>query len=249
MTPSTSSSPWAPSPTACATSSTTCARQGGAPARVGVTIFRPFPADELASALASAHARGGHRADRRARRVGQSADARDSRPRSPIWPPTASRIPRVVSASAGLGSRDVASADLRRRIRLAARSRRAWTERPYVVLGIKHALALEAPDDGAAPERRLQPARPLHRRLRVGHRQQAAGHRRRRAVRPVRAGLSALRLGEARPADDLLPDHRRRSPSASTASCARSSSCRSTTWRLRPGRRRWPAWSTAARSS
>ena len=41
--------------------------------------------------------------------------------------------------------------------------------------------------------------------------EQAARDARRRAVRPVRAGVSALRLREEGPADDLLPDHRRRS--------------------------------------
>ena len=75
----------------------------------------------------------------------------------------------------------------------------------------------------------------------------ATAHR--RALRQARPGVSALRLGEEGPADELLPDHRRRADPRSTASCGRSTSSRSTTSRRSRWATRSPASSTAGRCS
>ena len=117
-------------------------------------------------------------------------------------------VPRVLSFSAGLGSRDVAAGDL-----VAVFDRLAiHGDLPdrHAVLGIRHPLALERVGRRPAAAGVVVAARSLDRRLRVGDDQQARGDARRRAVRQGRPGLPALRLGEEGPADDLLPDHRRR---------------------------------------
>ena len=51
-------------------------------------------------------------------------------------------VPQVVSVAAGLGSRDVAAGDLAAAFTWAS-DRTARTERPFVVLGLRHPLALE----------------------------------------------------------------------------------------------------------
>ncbi|HEY8135337.1 MAG TPA: 2-oxoacid:acceptor oxidoreductase family protein [Candidatus Limnocylindrales bacterium] len=115
-------------------------RAGG----VTVTSFRPFPATQIAAALADA------RSVAIVERTDEPAAAanpltRETKSALADLAAAGRSIPRVVSASAGLGSRDVASADL-----LAVfdwlRDPSAMDERPYVVLGIKHRLGLAAPD-------------------------------------------------------------------------------------------------------
>jgi pyruvate-ferredoxin/flavodoxin oxidoreductase len=117
---------------------------------VTVTSFRPFPATQIADALVGARSVAViERTDEpaasanpltRELKAALADRAADGQP-----------IPRVVSASGGLGSRDVASADL-----LAVfdwlRDPRAMAERPYVVLGIKHRLGLDAPDIELRPK-------------------------------------------------------------------------------------------------
>ena len=129
-------------------------------------------------------------------------------------------------------------------------------DRHYAVLGIRHPLALAAACRSTCARRAPISVR--------GHSIGGFGsvttnklhrHDRRRGVRQARAGVSALRLGEEGPADDVLPDDRRRSRSASTPSSTGSISCRSTTWRrsasgdplARPRRRR-DACSSSRRS-
>ncbi len=63
---------------------------------------------------------------------------------------TGRSIPRVVSASAGLGSRDVASADLLAVFDWLA-DEAALVARPYAVLGVRHRLALETADVEVRP--------------------------------------------------------------------------------------------------
>ena len=109
---------------------------------ISVTSFRPFPSHELAVVLG------------RARSV--AVVERTDEPLASFNPLTrevraalygrAARglsVPRVVSASAGLGSRDVAAGDI------AAvfdwlQDPKALAEREFVVLGINHPLALRA---------------------------------------------------------------------------------------------------------
>ena len=188
------------------------------------------------------------RADRRTGSVRQSAHPRaESRTRR-----SGRRRHAHSACRLGLGGTRVARRLVRRPgrgLRLAAPTKPRCVEQPYAVLGVKHPLALDDARHRAAPARRVQPARPFDRRLRVRDRQQAAGERHRRPVRPLRPGLSALRLGEARPADDLLPDHRRRAdPPAQRAAPRRA--CAAPRRRARSARAiRSPASSTAARSS
>ena len=172
-------------------------------------------------------------------------------------PRRATMVPRVRSVSAGprLARRRAPATCVAVFDWLA--DHRAPADSATPSLGIRHPLALERATARPAAGGRLQPARPLDRRLRIGHDQQAHRDARRRAVRPARPGLSALRLGEEGPADDLLPDHRRRSairqhaelehvdfvPLHDVAAFAPGRSAR------RPGRRRHGVRPVAARRS
>ncbi|MFL5707837.1 MAG: 2-oxoacid:acceptor oxidoreductase family protein [Chloroflexota bacterium] len=116
-------------------------RAGGRPVGcVAVTSFRPFPVAELVAAL------------RRARTVGvvertddplAAANPLTREVRSSLYDAAAEgvMVPRVLSFSAGLGSRDIAAGDL-----VAVFDRLAFhgdlPER-HAVLGIRHPLALE----------------------------------------------------------------------------------------------------------
>jgi pyruvate-ferredoxin/flavodoxin oxidoreductase len=111
---------------------------------VTVTSFRPFPAAQLAATLATAKAAAVvERTDEPA--ASANPLTRELKAALADLAADGTRIPRVVSASAGLGSRDVSSADL-----LAVfdwlRDEDAMRDKPYAVLGVKHRLALEAPD-------------------------------------------------------------------------------------------------------
>jgi len=120
-------------------------RAGGVRAgAVNVTSFRPFPATRIAAALANAKSVAiVERTDEPA--ASANPLTRETKAALADLAAAGRPIPRVVSASAGLGSRDVSSADL-----LAVfdwlRDPSAMDERPYVVLGIKHRLGLAAPD-------------------------------------------------------------------------------------------------------
>jgi pyruvate-ferredoxin/flavodoxin oxidoreductase len=108
---------------------------------VGITTFRPFPASELVDALGRATAvavvertdepLAAHNPLTREVRAALFQLAEQGRP-----------VPQVVSVAAGLGSRDVAAGDLAAVFTWAADSD-ARSERPFVVLGLRHALALE----------------------------------------------------------------------------------------------------------
>jgi pyruvate-ferredoxin/flavodoxin oxidoreductase len=107
---------------------------------VTVTSFRPFPAQELVQVL------------RRARTVAviertdeplAASNPLTREVRSALYEAAAEgvMVPRVLSVSAGLGSRDVAAGDLVAVFdRLAARREPPFT---HAVLGIRHPLALE----------------------------------------------------------------------------------------------------------
>jgi pyruvate-ferredoxin/flavodoxin oxidoreductase len=116
-------------------------RQGRRVGAVAITAFRPFPAAELAEAVGAAK--------------GVAVVERTDEPAAPDNPLTrelkaalADRaaaghpVPRVASASAGLGSRDVSAGDLLAVFDWLADAD-ALRRQPYAVLGIRHSLALE----------------------------------------------------------------------------------------------------------
>jgi pyruvate-ferredoxin/flavodoxin oxidoreductase len=117
---------------------------------VTVTSFRPFPATQLAQALANAKSVAIiERTDEPA--AAANPLTRETKAALADRAAAGERIPIVVSASGGLGSRDVSSADL-----IAVfdwlRDPAALRERPYVALGVKHRLALVPPDIELRPE-------------------------------------------------------------------------------------------------
>jgi pyruvate-ferredoxin/flavodoxin oxidoreductase len=125
-------------------------RLGRAAGTVAVTSFRPFPAFDLAAAV------GGARAVAVVERTDEPAASanpvtRELKAALADVAVGGRPIPRVVSASAGLGSRDVSSADL-----LALfdwlDDTAALRARPYAVVGIRHRLALETQDIELRPK-------------------------------------------------------------------------------------------------
>ena len=108
---------------------------------VAVTAFRPFPAAELAEAVGSAASVAV------VERTDEPA-ARDNPLTRELKAALADRaadgqpVPRVVAASAGLGSRDVAAGDLLAVFEWLADADEVRRRR-YAVLGLRHPLALE----------------------------------------------------------------------------------------------------------
>jgi pyruvate-ferredoxin/flavodoxin oxidoreductase len=124
-------------------------RAGGRPVGcVAITSFRPFPADELVAALAHARTVGVvERTDEPA-----AADNPLTREvKAALYDGAAEGrlMPRVLSASAGLGSRDVAPGDLV--AFFAWLGRHGERHRRHVALGIRHPLALERADVDLRP--------------------------------------------------------------------------------------------------
>jgi len=116
---------------------------------VAVTAFRPFPAGMLRRVLA--HARAVAVVERTDEPTAANNPlTREIKSALADLAMDGERIPRVVSASAGLGSRDVAAGDL-----VAVfdwmDDEALMRERPYAVLGIKHPLALDARDVDLRP--------------------------------------------------------------------------------------------------
>jgi pyruvate-ferredoxin/flavodoxin oxidoreductase len=108
---------------------------------VTVTAFRPFPAAELAKAVGHASVVAVvERTDEPA--AADNPLTRELKAALADVAADGTPIPRVVSASAGLGSRDVAAGDLAAVFDWAAHAR-AVPERRYAVLGVRHPLALE----------------------------------------------------------------------------------------------------------
>lgn len=124
--------------------------QGVRAGALTVTSFRPFPGAQIARALANATSVAViERTDEPA--ASANPLTREVKAALADLAADGQKIPRVVSASGGLGSRDVASADL-----LAVfdwlRDPAAMAESPYAVLGVKHRLALPTPDIELRPE-------------------------------------------------------------------------------------------------
>ncbi len=108
---------------------------------VAITAFRPFPGRELAAAIG--HARSVAVIERTDDPLA-AANPLNREVRAVLYDAAAegSLVPRIVSVSAGLGSRDVSAGDL-----LAVFERLADREEPdqrHFVVGIRHPLALPA---------------------------------------------------------------------------------------------------------
>ncbi len=117
---------------------------------VGVTAFRPFPAAMLGGIIRSATSVAiVERTDEPT-----AADNPLTRETKAVLADMAAdgiRVPRILSVSAGLGSRDVAAGDL---IAIFDRllDEEAIRRQPHVVVGIRHPLALESHDVDLRPE-------------------------------------------------------------------------------------------------
>ncbi len=116
-------------------------RQGRRVGCLAVTQFRPFPAEELARALGHATAVGVvERTDEPA--AVDNPLAREIKAALADAAMEGAPMPRVVSASAGLGSRDVSAGDLVAAFNWLA-DPEAMRHRPRAVLGVHHPDALE----------------------------------------------------------------------------------------------------------
>ena len=213
---------------------------------IAVTAFRPFPADELREAL------GGARAVGIVERTDEPLAARNPLTReveAALYEraEAALPVPRVLSFSAGLGSRDIAAGDLVAVFDQLA----AAPSRHAAPLGPRHPPSARPRAGRRRPAagRGVEPARPLDRRLRQRDHQQAHRDAGRRAVRQARPGLPALRIGEEGPADDLLPDRRGRAHPDPRRARPGGHGAAPRRLRVRASGTRWPAWSMAASSS
>jgi pyruvate-ferredoxin/flavodoxin oxidoreductase len=111
---------------------------------VAVTAFRPFPAAELAEAVRNASAVAViERTDEPA--AHDNPLTRETKAALADLAADGARVPRVVSASAGLGSRDVSAGDIAAVFDWIA-DPDATRRRRFAVLGIHHPLALERVD-------------------------------------------------------------------------------------------------------
>ena len=96
------------------------------------------------------------------------------------------RVPRIYHGAAGLGSRDVRPGDI-----IAIFDNMIDDGQDFFCVGIDHALALKVTEDpDLRPPGGVLDARPLGRRLRLGHDEQGHRHDRRPRVRQGRAGVS-----------------------------------------------------------
>jgi len=113
---------------------------GRAVGSVTITAFRPFPAAELAEALRGARTVAVvERTDDPAAGVGPLA--REVKAALLDVAASGASVPRVLGASAGLGSRDVTAGDLAAVFDWLADP--SAPEHPWAVLGVRHPLALE----------------------------------------------------------------------------------------------------------
>jgi pyruvate-ferredoxin/flavodoxin oxidoreductase len=124
--------------------------QGRKVGSVTVTSFRPFPAAQLAAAL------GGAKVVAVVERTDEPAAAdnpltRELKSALADAAMNGAPLPRVISVSAGLGSRDILPADLVAVFDWAA-DEKAVRERRKAVLGIPHPAALPRPDFNLRPK-------------------------------------------------------------------------------------------------
>ena len=119
---------------------------------VAITSFRPFPADELRAIL------GGANAVAIVERTDEPLAARNPLTREVeaalyVRAETGQPVPRILSFSAGLGSRDIAAGDLVAVFdQLVATPDADGARQRHWVLGIRHPLALERADVDLRPD-------------------------------------------------------------------------------------------------
>jgi len=124
--------------------------QGRKVGSVTVTSFRPFPAEQLAAALRNAKVVAVvERTDEPA--AADNPLTRELKSALADAAMNGAPLPRVVSVSAGLGSRDILPADLVAVFDWAA-DEKAVRERRKAVLGIRHPAALPRPDFNLRPK-------------------------------------------------------------------------------------------------
>ncbi len=117
---------------------------------IGVTAFRPFPATMLAGLIRHAQTVAiVERTDEPA--AADNPLTREIKAALADVAADGAMVPRVLSVSAGLGSRDVAAGDLIAVFDRAADSA-AIRRQPHVVVGIRHPLAIESHDIDLRPE-------------------------------------------------------------------------------------------------
>lgn len=117
---------------------------------VAVTSFRPFPARDLAALLRNARTVGViERADEPA--AGDGPLTREVKAALYEDAAEGSLVPRVLSAAAGLGSRDVAAGDVAAVFDWLARHGDRGTAGRFAVLGVRHPLALPRVDLDVRP--------------------------------------------------------------------------------------------------
>jgi pyruvate-ferredoxin/flavodoxin oxidoreductase len=118
-------------------------RQGQRVGCVAITAFRPFPATELATTLGEARAVA---VVERTEEPTASWNPLTREVRSALYDRALAGmpVPRLISGSAGLGSRDVAAGDLAAVFETLA-DPGSMEKHERFVLGIRHPLALEAP--------------------------------------------------------------------------------------------------------
>ena len=124
--------------------------QGRKVGSVTVTSFRPFPAEQLAAALRNAKVVAVvERTDEPA--AADNPLTRELKSALADAAMNGAPLPRVISVSAGLGSRDILPADLVAVFDWAA-DEKAVRERRKAVLGIRHPAALPRPDFNLRPK-------------------------------------------------------------------------------------------------
>jgi pyruvate-ferredoxin/flavodoxin oxidoreductase len=116
---------------------------------IGITAYRPFPAAMLAGLIRNTTAVAVvERTDEPA--AADNPVTRETKAALADLAADGNRVPRVLSVSAGLGSRDVAAGDL-----IAVFDRlldaEAVRRQPHVVVGIRHPLAIESHDIDLRP--------------------------------------------------------------------------------------------------
>ena len=205
--PTRSSSRWGPSPTPPGPSSTCCAVKVERSAPSGSPVIDRSPLPTLPRCSASAKVVAVvERTDEPA--AADNPLTRETKAALYARAADGTRVPRVVSVSAGLGSRDVDAADL---AGVFDWSRGVQSGEPHFgVVGVRHPLAVPPRADRHLARRVVRPPRPFDRRSWVDHHEQVARDGHGRGLRQAGPGIPAVRVGEEGPPDELLADHRRR---------------------------------------
>ena len=175
-----------------------------------LTCYRPFPSIEIVEALR--HVSGISVVERldipmmgsNPFLVEIKAAFADAAAGTPGFP-SLSQMPRFYGGSAGLGSRDVRSGDFQ----AVMENMLSQSPRHYFTLGIKHETALQINED---PDVRSPGSFSMRGHsvggYGIGYDEQGHRYHCRRGFWYGCPGVSEVRIGKERPADNLLPDHR-----------------------------------------